>query len=290
MDIHGMADVTAGEAAKTKLALRQRDRKRVTDVVTTARKRLAKVEVDPIYAHVAECLRDMILRGDLLPGRSLPTERELGEELGVSRSSVREALRVLQAEGYVASTGRTRPFRAVIPDESDVFLRRALAAAVRLRGVSLDDLVALRCIVEGAACELAADRAGSSGGDDDRKATTPEDCFYELTRPGLTHEEFEKWDVEFHLSLSAEAGNEALHLVMVAISGSVMSRLHDELRERHAGQETFDVLNSQHRELLSAVRSGKRELAREALEHHIAGFYNYGKRVVECDWPRADLG
>ena len=58
---------------------------------------------DVLAAH----LRETILRGDLVEGSPLPTERELGERSGLSRPSVREALRILESEGLI----QTRPGR-----------------------------------------------------------------------------------------------------------------------------------------------------------------------------------
>ena len=56
---------------------------------------------------LAEHLRETILRGELAEGSPLPTERELGERSGLSRASVREALRILESEGLI----QTRPGR-----------------------------------------------------------------------------------------------------------------------------------------------------------------------------------
>ena len=232
---------------------------------------LEKIEVAPIYAHVAERLREAILSGDIPPGSSLPTERELSDELGVSRTSVREALRALQAEGLVADSGRTSPLRTTIPDESDQFLRKALSAAVRLRRVSLDDLIGVRCIVEGSALELAAER--SVVRDDPKAFAEAEECLGHLREPNLSLEEFDKRDVGFHLAIDALAENEALFLVMTAIAGAMADKLLMVLTERHADQGTFDKLNAEHGAMLEAIRAGKGVLARELLVAHVMGFY-----------------
>jgi GntR family transcriptional regulator, transcriptional repressor for pyruvate dehydrogenase complex len=59
----------------------------------------------PIYLQVADRIREAIIAGTLAPGDALPTERELAESFQVSRASVREALRALQAQGLVSATG-----------------------------------------------------------------------------------------------------------------------------------------------------------------------------------------
>ena len=55
-----------------------------------------------VYPQVADQIRAAIIEGELGPGEPLPTERRLCDQLGVSRASVREALRSLQAQGLVS--------------------------------------------------------------------------------------------------------------------------------------------------------------------------------------------
>ena len=108
----------------------------------------------PLSAQVATQLRAAIMAGDIAPGQELPTERELVEAFGVSRASVREALGSLRAEGLVVSAGA--PARAVVAEDLDRPAREALVNLMRLRGVALEDLVELRCLLETAALERAA--------------------------------------------------------------------------------------------------------------------------------------
>ena len=61
----------------------------------------------PVYMQVAAQIREAILDGRFGPGDSLPTERDLSTQFGVSRASVREALRALQAQGLITAEGRT---------------------------------------------------------------------------------------------------------------------------------------------------------------------------------------
>ncbi|MSW51846.1 MAG: GntR family transcriptional regulator, partial [Actinobacteria bacterium] len=70
----------------------------------------------PVYQQVAAQLRAAILDGELQPGNVLPSERELGERFGVGRTSVREALRALQAQGLVVAAGPTAPLRVTAPE------------------------------------------------------------------------------------------------------------------------------------------------------------------------------
>ena len=64
---------------------------------------LKQVRIPRVYSLVVEQIRELIESGQLKPGDKLPTERSLAEQLGVSRSSVREALSALEVLGVINS-------------------------------------------------------------------------------------------------------------------------------------------------------------------------------------------
>jgi GntR family transcriptional regulator, transcriptional repressor for pyruvate dehydrogenase complex len=106
---------------------------------------------------LAGVLREGILSGDIIPGAALAPERELVEQTGLSRATVREALRILETEGLVAS----RPGRnggARVRPVSDEGVARAVQ--VFIRGLRIDEPVLreTREVIEGAAVRLAAER------------------------------------------------------------------------------------------------------------------------------------
>src|SRR5262245_43752038 len=112
------------------------------------------VSRNPLYLQVAESLREAIIAGALAPGDALPTERDLSESFGVSRASVREALRALQAQGLVSSTGS--PSRTVVAEGAGEHARDAMVTLLRLNGVGVDDLMEFRSLLEAGALAAAA--------------------------------------------------------------------------------------------------------------------------------------
>ncbi|SEB59449.1 GntR family transcriptional regulator [Streptomyces melanosporofaciens] len=155
---------------------------------------------------VTDVVREAIMRGDLKPGRRL-TERELGELTGVSRTSLREALRSLQAEGLVERSGA-----------------RGLQVAV-LTAAVVSELYDVRAPLEAAAVELfighasdaqvvalrAATAPSSSGEFDDQLAATRR--FYALLLDGAGNSILQQ------MFGSIEARIHALRRVSLRISG-----------------------------------------------------------------------
>lgn len=98
---------------------------------------------DPLFLQVASQIERFIAGNALKPGDRLPGERELCELLGVSRPSVREALRSLQTRGILHVHHGKGVFVAV-PDEGE----RAMQRLARLREVGLEELFAMREVLE----------------------------------------------------------------------------------------------------------------------------------------------
>src|SRR5207247_3195652 len=113
--------------------------------------RFHSVSRPSIYMEVAGQIRRAILEGTMSSGERLPPERELARQFGVSRATVREALRHLQAQGLLAARGRTSPLETAGPAEAVARFREALVDAVRLQEVPLSDLVELRIAIEAGA-------------------------------------------------------------------------------------------------------------------------------------------
>jgi DNA-binding FadR family transcriptional regulator len=117
---------------------------------------LGEVDVNPLYRQVASRIREAILRGDVEPGARLPTERKLAETFGVSRTSIREALRELEAQGLI-SPSRAAQTRRVASGPCHEAIRDALASVLVLQQVSLTHLLQLCGAVEAVAVRVAAE-------------------------------------------------------------------------------------------------------------------------------------
>jgi GntR family transcriptional repressor for pyruvate dehydrogenase complex len=219
-----------------------------------------------LYVEVAGQIRAAILDGTLPSGEKLPSERELARQFGVSRASVREALRHLQAQGLVAARGRTSPLQSAGADQAALRFREALTHVAQLQGVSLADLVELRVAVEGAALLRAAASPVAAHLDEARAALAV------MERGEASAEEFREADVAFHVALVAAAGNQALVLVMQAVRDAIRAHLDDQLSSRALGKLRPRIV-AEHRAMLRSVERGAGEAAGAHLRRHLREFY-----------------
>jgi GntR family transcriptional regulator, transcriptional repressor for pyruvate dehydrogenase complex len=223
---------------------------------------------NPVHLQVADQLREAILDGRLAPGEPLPPERELSRSFGVSRASVREALRALQAEGLIA--GGRAPAPAIVAEELGGPARDALVNLLRLNRVALADLVDFRCLLETGAVRRAAQRRDSEGLAEARWALD------EMRDAEITIERFDEADVRFHLALVRASGNEAMRLVMLALRHAVAEYLLEALRAERDPDATLRRLTDEHAAILDAVEKGRPERAAKLVDDHIRGFYRAG--------------
>jgi len=228
--------------------------------------RFQNVAHSVIYVQVADQIRDAILDRSLSSGQRLPPERELARQFGVSRATVREALRHLQAQGLLAPRGRTSPMQTASPDAATAHFREALSRVVQLRDVSLPDLIELRIAIETAALTRAAGGPIAPHLDEARAALAV------MENEEVGWREFFPADVAFHTALVAASGNQALLLVMLAVRDGIALHLDETMRARSFTKIRKRIVE-EHWALLRAVEHGKANSAASLLRAHVGEFY-----------------
>jgi DNA-binding FadR family transcriptional regulator len=158
---------------------------------------LEPVEHVPVYGMVVEHLRRAIHTGTFVAGDKLPTEREMAEQLKVSRTTVREAIRVLEGEGYLEIRRGATGGVLVLHREQD---RQRLALRVRAQLGELEQIVDFLLAVECRAARLAATRRGDE--DLERLASAHRAMDEGRETRGLPSAGF-----AFHLGIAEAAGN-----------------------------------------------------------------------------------
>jgi DNA-binding FadR family transcriptional regulator len=218
----------------------------------------------PLSLLVYSQIRDSILSGSLAVGTELPSEKDLAEHFDVSRSTIREAVRILQAKGLLSggdtvSTARPRVSDALVSTSAS----EALENALRLGRIPLTDLVELRQVVEGAAVS----GASTECLDDARAAL-------EIMRaPGVGVAAFHDADVRFHICLAGAGGNTAFSLVMTALRDAIAGHLRDALAAVPDPGPVLARLAAEHAAILDAVDGGAPDRAAALVRAHIWNFY-----------------
>lgn len=227
----------------------------------------------PLSLLVSRQLRQAIVSGKVGTGTELPSEKELTQELGVGRSTVREAVRILQAQGLVSGGDTVSTKRPRVSTEDA--LRSAAAVAIdnamRLAQVPLGDLVELRVVLEGAAVELAASRR-------DGLLAEARAAVDVMSEPGIDIERFRAADLRFHGALAGSAGNAAFPLVMGVLRSAIGSHLGEALDRERDAPKAMATLAKEHGAILKAVLEGKGKRARELVTAHVREFYRRGTR------------
>lgn len=222
----------------------------------------------PVYMQVADQLRDAVLDGRLPAGADLPAERELCSQFGVSRTTVREALRALQARSLVVAISPTAPLRVADPEDvSSGPLRDTLGDLLRLGRVPLSDLIELQCALETSAVARAARRRPRADLGPVRQVLA------EMTAPGVDVETFERADVQFHIELVIASGNEALQLVMFAVRGSIAVHMLEALHGLSDPDAALRRLGREHAAILDAIAGARADRAARLVRNHVMGFY-----------------
>lgn len=202
-------------------------------------------------------------------GERLPGERALAEQLGVSRPSVREAIRVLEAMGIVRTAVGSGPGAgATVIDRPAA----GLGAAVRLHVASgtlpVADVVATRAVLETWAVGQAAARWSDDDGDGDLR-----ELLDAMRAPGLAVPDFVALDQEFHLALVRRSGNPLVEAILAGLRSAVGSYVAAGAQRLTAWPEHAARLGEEHAQILAAVRAGDVAAAEEHARRHIWAFY-----------------
>lgn len=227
---------------------------------TEERAELRVRRVQAAYQQVADQLKDQIVTGELAAGARLPNETELARLFGVSRSTVREALRLLASQHLIDTTrGVTGGSFVSSPDAVSVAenLGGTLGLLVNGQNMTVANLLQARLLLEPAAARLA---AGSA--DPDALAAL-EATITSTSALAPSHGFVVHWD--FHTTLVASTGNPLLRLMCQPINQVLRTRLH---RDRIA-REVWDDVDADHVRIYQAVADGDGDAAERLTRDHL---------------------
>ena len=216
---------------------------------------------------VLSWIEDQLSAGRLAVGGRLPAERSLAEQLKVSRTSVREAIRILEAMGVVrAGVGSGPEAGTVVISDPTAALGSALRLHVATQHLPVADIVETRVLLESWAAAKARHDAPELG----EAAALLE----AMDSPeGLAVNEFLALDVRFHLALANAAGNAVVSAMMGSLREAIQEYAADLTANLPDWAATASRLRTEHHAILAAVRKGDGVLAAELVAAHIEGYY-----------------
>lgn len=225
------------------------------------------------YQTVLDAIEDQLRRGQLKVGDQLPGERLLAETHGISRASVRDAIRILDVMGVVrTSTGSGPGAGAVVISEPATGIATALRMHVASARLSVEEIVQTRILLETWAANTA--NLDSNPERTERLLGAARDLLEAMDDPQLDRAGFHAMDARFHVLLSGLAGNAVIEAMMESLRLSIGDYVRESVRSDADWAPIAEVLRTQHHSIMAAVSTGQGAEAARLLREHIEWFHH----------------
>jgi GntR family transcriptional regulator, transcriptional repressor for pyruvate dehydrogenase complex len=217
------------------------------------------VSTGRVSADIVEQIKRAIQQGRLTPGDQLPSERELTKQLGVSRVSVRDALRMLEAYGLIEVRVGARG-GAFVTAPAPNLVGEGMAHMLLLAAVAPSEVTELRLIFDLAVLPLACERRTDDDLEElaaicDRAEATLQAGAYDVTL-----------SAEFHTRLAKATHNTAIALFAESFQGPLLASLRQAQR---VAPEMGKAGLLEHRAIVDAIRARDAEAARTIMSEHL---------------------
>ncbi len=213
---------------------------------------------DKPYQLVIDQIKDDILKGTLKPGDRLPGERELAEQLGISRNSVREGLRILENMGVTASRHGAGHYVSL---NFDAPMTEMLSLIYTMKNMGRDDLNQFRYCLEREAMHLAVDNASEQ-----QKIRIK--AHLDALLSAETEKDRYEHDMALHKTLIEASRNDYLITTYSALNNVIEDYI-PVLRGRIIeGMKSNDMLEYSHRLLVMGVVNSDLKMGLDGLDRH----------------------
>lgn len=225
-------------------------------------------------AQVRMQIEEAITRGDFGPGDKLPSERELVETFGVSRMSVREAIRSLEALGLVS----VQQGRGAFVNDRRSGLGEPLARWLAMHRDEVFDLHRVRGALDELAAQCAAEHSDPEAVE---RLVLAHEALDEKVRDGAPVEELMRLDLDFHIAIAEASGNRLLY--------DLLFDLHTLLAEARrfsfatGGRPPSSV--EEHGKIADAVTRGDAAGARAAMRSHVDSIRAITMKLIAEEEP-----
>ena len=211
---------------------------------------------------IVERIIDLISQRVLKPGDRLPSEKDLANQLGVGRTTIREALRSLAVLGVVDGRVGEGTF---VSSTNRRYLEKALQWGLLIDRKDVQDLIETRLLLESQTAFWAAHRASQAN------LQEIEDAIDGMEQSIHDPESYLRADLQFHISIAQASQNSILYHLVSMTRGYLQAWIQRSL-SRPTPRKTpqrAEISIQEHRKILQAIRSGNAEGARQAMDAHI---------------------
>ncbi|MCW2581112.1 MAG: transcriptional regulator, GntR family protein [Blastococcus sp.] len=217
------------------------------------------VSVGRVSQVIVDQIRSLIRQGRLQPGDRLPSERDLCERFGVSRVTVREALRVLEAGGLIDVRVGARG-GAFVTLPTNARLGEGLADLLQLSPLTAGEVTEARRVFELGIIRLVVERATEEDLDALERLCADQKSALEAQRYTM------EMSAEFHVRLAASTHNAAIEMLVQSFHGPLLMSL----KEAHIVEPLMGVRGAQeHLDVVNAVRRRDVAEAEAIMRSHI---------------------
>ncbi|MDJ0356992.1 FadR/GntR family transcriptional regulator [Paenarthrobacter sp. PH39-S1] len=222
------------------------------------------------YEIVLSNIETDLRSGAIKPGDQLPGERALAQTYGISRASVREAVRILDAMGVVRTSSGSGPNSgAIVVSNPAAGLSSAFRYHVATRHLPVRDIVETRILLE-----TWVGRAAAQQERDGAELDGVRGLLAAMDDPGLDQEIFHVLDAQFHVAVASLAGNAVIETIMVSLSQSIRGYVNEAVDKVVDWEEIAVTLRHQHHGILDAISDHDPDAAEVRLREHIEWFYH----------------
>ncbi|HOJ27866.1 MAG: FadR family transcriptional regulator [Spirochaetes bacterium] len=236
-----------------------------------------KIEKAPdIPSMVVSQIIELISSGVLKPGDRLPSELEMTRRFGISRISLREAMKLLEAKGYIESQGRKGKYVKSVVDDA---IKTPIEGLIQIDHKKIWELLEVRRIIDAEAAALAALRAN----EEQRRKLNSFRTQIELmgVENLIQKREGGKFYAQFYNHLYEATNNTIFAHILNAIS-TILRGVLPYSREKLAKvKNTSKDIYEHHIKILDAINSHKPDMAREAVVEHIDYLERTLKKILK---------
>ena len=229
---------------------------------------------DKLYKQIADQIQELILDDSIHAGDKLPGERELAEQMGVSRTVIREAIRVLSDRGLVrVKSGCGTYVRELSVKDAAASIE--LFLKLKQSPQSFQNVSEVRSMIEVEAAGLAAERATA------QDIAKIQEAIKGMHSAGNESKRYAEYDVAFHTAIAQATHNDLISVLLGPISDLLAEMVRVSLNAPNAVDEGL----AHHRHILQHIQDHNREAAQEAMRAHI----EHAHALVTSVQNRAEL-